>query len=142
MTASSKYFAQLKMETKSVASGNFVTICGRWSPNQTIFSYRNRCAAKMADENGHILKRLHGYNVLRKKKHENKQAQYSHDNPIKTLASLKRKTTIGQNVIHKIDFDPFSVQFWSSHQLRTYNSLRQRSQIESTTSVKLKKYCA
>lgn len=89
--------------------------------HQTVFSYRNRCAAKLDDKNGNML-RLHGYDVLRKVKHENKKAQYLHGDPIKALALLKRKTTIGQNVVHKIGYDPFFVQFWSSHQLRTYNA--------------------
>lgn len=64
------------------------------------------------------LQHIHSNDVLRKAKQEYKMSKYFDPGPIKALAVMKRKTTFGQNVIHDIAYDPFAVQFWSSHQIK------------------------
>lgn len=60
--------------------------------------------------------------VLRTAKYEQRHHLYLDAEPIKALAILKRKTTLGQNVIHRIGYDPFYVYFWSAHQIKVYNA--------------------
>lgn len=64
--------------------------------------------------------------VLRNAKSEYKKSQYLDKDPIKALSILKRKTTLGKNVVHNIGYDPFYVHFWSSHQNRLYNKVNRK----------------
>lgn len=87
---------------------------------KSVFAYRNEEAAKMIDDYND-LGTLQNEEVLHKAKHEYRKAQYLDPDPVRALSILKRLTPVGQNVVHKIGYDPFFVHFWSSHQTKVYN---------------------
>ena len=58
--------------------------------------------------------------TLRNLKHEIKTAQYLDSDPVDAIYMLKN-SSIGQNVIHEIGLDPFSVNIMSAHQIRLWN---------------------
>lgn len=94
---------------------------GKELEQKSAFAYRNEEATKAVDEGNEEPQRVYSIATLRKIKQEQKLTQYLDVDPIKSLALMKRKSTFGNNVIHDISYDPFSVQFWSSHQVRVYN---------------------
>lgn len=94
---------------------------GKDLQQRSAIAYRNEMAAKMTDEQQH-LGGLPSASALRRVKLEYKKSLYLHEDPIKSLGLLKRSKPLGQNVIHKIGFDPFFVYFWSSHQIKFYNT--------------------
>lgn len=86
----------------------------------SVFAYRNDIAANMVDHQD--VGRLPSAEVLRRIKHDYKKSAYLDDDPIKSLGILKRSVPLGQNVIHKIGYDPFFIYFWSTHQIKIYNA--------------------
>lgn len=85
---------------------------------KSAFAYRNESAAEDLQDLG----RLPSSTVMRTLKCEYTKKQFLDNNPAIALSILKRKSSIGRNVIHKIGYDSFFVYFWSSHQVKLYNT--------------------
>lgn len=104
---------QLRAQTRETVAKNL--------QETSVFAYRNQEAARIIDQHKYI-ERLQPRGVLRQAKYEYVNAQYVNADPIKALGILKRKSTLGGNVIQKIGIDPFFVHFWSNHQIEVYNA--------------------
>lgn len=118
MRKSWRYDVSLTKVTADVARDNYATPVAEKLQTKSAFAYRNESAAEDLQDLG----RLPSSTVLRTLKSEYTKKQFLDNNPVIALSILKRKSSIGRNVIHKIGYDPFFVYFWSSHQVKLYNT--------------------
>ncbi|CAH1183973.1 unnamed protein product [Phaedon cochleariae] len=112
---------------ENVENANYEGISGKKIAKdlqtESTVKWRHRVASEMMDK-GISVEPPHLYNadVLRVAKHECIRMQYLDQDPIKAIAILK-KSSVGQNVIRDIGYDPFHVTIASAHQIRVFNKM-------------------